>query len=364
MALGRLRRGSFERVTLAVVAAAVLASTGLASTSLVAQADPAVDAGVDPTPWQLRVPSPGEDSNLPAAWFASLRFPTRDPRGADDWSCRPSAEHPEPVILIHGTLDNAFDNWNGLSPILKDQGYCVFALNYGHSTGVAHIFGTGDMVAAAHEVAAFVDRVVEVTGAEHVALVGHSQGGSQARYVANRLLPPGLVDKVIALNPTNHPTTLSGLIVLADVLHLKPWVFRWLDDRGLPALPQQASPDAPFFADLNAGPETVPGIAYTVIATRFDEIMTPYPQAFLKSAPGTTVDNILIQDVCPGDWSDHLSTSYSKNVAQIVLNKLDPDHPHAIACHVQLPLVGSTAHEPRWATAGRALWRWLTSTWS
>jgi hypothetical protein len=54
---------------------------------------------------------------------------------------------------------------------------------------------------------------------------------------------------------------------------------------------------------LNAGSDTVPGISYTVIASRDDEVVTPYTSAFL-SGPGVT--DITVQNQCPLDQSDHL----------------------------------------------------------
>jgi len=322
-------------VCLATTALTVTLSVGFSSTANAA-------VTIDPTPWKLRTPALTEDYNFPRAMLTSLRAPDKDPLGSNDWACKPTAAHPEPVILIHGTWENAYDNWNGLSPILKAQGYCVFALNYGNSTGVRGINATADMVASAGEIATYVKKVAATTGAAKVALIGHSQGGAQARYVANLLLPKGLVDKVIAIAPTNHATTLSGITTLADKIGVKQFGFTVLNAVKMPSAVQQATPTAPFYVNVNGKGETIPGIDYTVIATKYDEVSTPYTQAFLTAAPGTTVDNITIQNKCVLDLSEHLSLSYSKNVAQIVLNKLDPQHPHATLCYVQAPLTGGT----------------------
>ena len=54
---------------------------------------------------------------------------------------------------------------------------------------------------------------------------------------------------------------------------------------------------------LNAGGDTVPGVNYTVIETRYDEVVTPFTSAFL--APGPNTANILLQDACPADVVDH-----------------------------------------------------------
>src|SRR5919106_6337888 len=52
--------------------------------------------------------------------------------GFNDWSCRPSAEHPEPVVMLHGLGANGEANYAGyLGPYVADQGYCVFAPTYG-----------------------------------------------------------------------------------------------------------------------------------------------------------------------------------------------------------------------------------------
>ena len=61
---------------------------------------------------------------LTSAVLAGLRVDA-DPPGANIWSCRPSAAHPEPVVLVHGTGGNKNDNWQTFAPLLADNGYCV-----------------------------------------------------------------------------------------------------------------------------------------------------------------------------------------------------------------------------------------------
>ena len=65
-------------------------------------------------------------------------------------------------------------------------------------------------------------------------------------------------------------------------------------------------------------------------------------QGEIKAGPGAKVDNITIQKVCRNDKSEHLSLPYSKNVAQIILNKLDPSDQRRILCYNQSALFGNT----------------------
>jgi hypothetical protein len=78
-----------------------------------------------------------------AAAATTFNSPTTSPPGANNFSCRPTAAHPYPVVLVHGTLANMNDSWQAASPILANHGYCAFAFNYGGSSATADFQGTG-----------------------------------------------------------------------------------------------------------------------------------------------------------------------------------------------------------------------------
>jgi triacylglycerol esterase/lipase EstA (alpha/beta hydrolase family) len=259
---------------------------------------------------------------------------TASPPGANDWSCKPSAAHPRPVILVHGTFEDMSNNWQALSPLLYDNGYCVFALNYGSYAGggLLGVYATGDIAASAAELSAFVNRVLSATGASQVDLVGHSQGGMMPRYYLRFLGGAAKVHSLVGLAPSNHGTTLDGLFTLAGYF---PGATA-LIGLGCPACAQQSAGSG-FLTTLNSGAETVAGVSYTVIESANDEVVTPYTSAFLS---GPSVTNILLQSQCPLDQGEHLSMAYDHIADGDVLNALDPAHPLTPACTPVLPVAG------------------------
>src|SRR4051794_38194773 len=57
--------------------------------------------------------------------------PGISPPGANDFACKPTARHPDPVVLVHGTFLDQTESWLLLSSQLTREGYCVFAFDYG-----------------------------------------------------------------------------------------------------------------------------------------------------------------------------------------------------------------------------------------
>lgn len=246
---------------------------------------------------------------LAAGLFLGLAAPAAaapSPPGANDWNCRPDRAHHNPVVLVHGTAENRFDNWLYESPRIKAAGYCVFALDYGAYNGsqVPGIFGLGPIAKSASELSAFVDRVLGATHAKQVDMVGHSQGGMMPRQYLKFLGGTKKVDDLIGLVPSNHGTDNP----LAPPLGLT-----------CPACVEQVT-NSPFLRRLNAGDETPGRVSYTVITTTHDEVVTPYTSALLK--PGQRTTNLVVQSRCPGDLSDHLALPYDTVALQYVLDAL------------------------------------------
>jgi triacylglycerol esterase/lipase EstA (alpha/beta hydrolase family) len=260
--------------------------------------------------------------------------PTASPPGANDWSCKPSAAHPRPVILVHGTFADMSDSWQALSPLLHNSGYCVYASNYGSyaGSGSLGVYATGNIATSAEQLSTFVSRVLSSTGAGQADLVGHSQGGMMPRYYLRFLGGGAKVHTLVGLAPSNHGTTLNGLFTLASYFPGADAFVALL----CPACEQQSTGSS-FLSQLNAGSETVPGVSYTVIESANDEVVTPYTSAFLNG-PGVT--NILLQSQCPLDQGEHLSMPYDHIADADVLSALDPAHPAKPACTPVLPVVG------------------------
>jgi len=136
--------------------------------------------------------------------FAST--PSVNPPGSNHFSCKPSALYPHPVVLVPGTYETMFKNWAVMSPVVKNAGYCVFALDYGAEDSVP---ASGPIEDSAAQLSTFVKTVLSSTGAKQADLVGHSQGGMMPRYYIKFLGGTKTVHSLVGIAPSNHGTTLK-----------------------------------------------------------------------------------------------------------------------------------------------------------
>lgn len=222
----------------------------------------------------------------------------QSPPGANDWSCAPSEQHPNPVVLVHGLGANMAENWAVISPLLAEHGYCVFALTYGRALPFVDIGGVIPMERSAEELAAFVDRVLAATGAERVDLVGHSEGTLMPQYYLQFLDGARRVQRYVAVTPLYDGTNLLGLgdlSLLADELGL------YRPAAAAVGLVCGSCPQfltgSDYLRRMHAQPggPAVPGVTYTTVMTRYDSLVVPYTSGVLD-APNAT--NIVVQDGC------------------------------------------------------------------
>jgi triacylglycerol lipase len=278
--------------------------------------------------------------------LAQAAHPDSPPPGANDWSCQPSQAHPRPVVLVHGLLANQTDNWQTISPLLANRGYCVFSLTYGTNPNVSTPFyqpgGLAPMEQSAQQLSAFVDRVRAATGAGSVDIVGHSEGSLMPDYYVKFLGGSAVVRHYVGITTLWHGTNPAGLATIDQIGR----AFGLSDalEQGIAtycaSCPEFLAGSA-FMNKLRSGGIAVSGVSYTSIVTRNDELVVPYTSG-IETAPNMT--NLVVQNQCPLDQAEHVSMAADPVVAQDVLNALDPGHSAPVPCTVVLPLLGAPAY--------------------
>lgn len=231
------------------------------------------------------------------------------PPGANDFDCDPPRRHPQPVVLVHGTGGDR-SNFGFVSTRLAAAGYCVFALDYGNR-------GRGPIPDSARELRGFVGRVLRATGANKVDIIGHSQGGMMPRHYAKFLGGATKISDLVGFVSSNHGTTTP----------LAPIVGGTGECRAC----EQQIRGSNFLRRLNRGDDTVGRIDFTVVTTRYDEIVRPYRSAFLDGTPaepdGARVNNVLLQNRCPSNTAEHLDIVGDPVAYQWAANALGRDGP-------------------------------------
>ncbi|MFF7633251.1 esterase/lipase family protein [Kitasatospora sp. NPDC008050] len=269
--------------------------------------------GLLPVPWDMR-------AGVKAYWT-----PGKPPPGANDPAVRPTEEHPRPVLLLHAFMSNQSFNFQAGAPFLRNHGYCVFTMNWGRPSWAGRfevpVNGCADLREGGEQLAEEVERIKRLTGVPKVDLVGHSGGGGLLmQYYLNVLEGYPNVEKAVSIAPSNHGVSFSTLTYVFR--NASPRSYHLMARRIFP-LCDQGAPDSEMIELIYGKGDTRPGPRYTVIMTEHDQIVTPYKKAFLD---GDNVTNILLQDDCPEDLSEHAGIIYNERAWLHVLNALDPDH--------------------------------------
>jgi triacylglycerol lipase len=231
----------------------------------------------------------------------------------------------EPVLLIHGTTVTREQNWGwNYWGALTELGFEVCWVQLPD-------LAFGDIQTASEYVARAVEVMHERTG-ENVDLMGHSQGGLEARWVIKWFPAAAFVDDYIALATPNHGASTFDKATA--------------DGRDFEAGWQMRT-DSNFLVALNRADETPGPIDYTSIYSKSDELIQPVGTQDLEG--GT---NILLQDLCPGRRVDHGGIAGDDVTYRLVIDALtntgtaNPDRASVKCSRDSFPGVGKPQFGP------------------
>lgn len=250
--------------------------------------------------------------------------------------CKPAPQQPNPVVLLGGfgavgDIRAALDKQlAGITGGIRDRGGCAFIFGYGI---IGPMQAAAPVAESAGQVSDFVSEVLAATGAKQVDIVAHSSGALVANYYLKMLHGGPQVDHAVYLAPVTAGTTAATLIggldlpgspeglagVLTDVADpLRDSVFRGLQG-ALDCLAGSRVTRA-----LLRGGVTVPGVTYSVLATRGDQVLTPVGTASFIREPG--VVNDFFEDRYPGAGvASHATLPMQPDAARWVLEQLSAD---------------------------------------
>jgi hypothetical protein len=193
---------------------------------------------------------------------------------------------PEPVLLNPATGVTAEQNysWNW------ERALNALGIEWCAYTPPHH---TLDDIQVSGQYLVYAIRTMHAMAGRRIAILGHSQGAMSMRW-ALRFWPDtrAMVDDVIGFAGTNHGTTQAGLC-----------------PTGCPPADWQQFAGSSFITALNSYAETFPGISYTEVYSRWDEVAKPADNDRGTSSlhtGGGMITNVAIQDLCPRDPDEHL----------------------------------------------------------
>lgn len=248
--------------------------------------------------------------DTPQVPYATYR--TRRGIFEDDWRATVSPKRPWPIVLIHGT-GHAKGVWEDLGAELRKDGWAVFAPDYGYRA-------TGPLTDSMDQLAAYIRQVLVATGGRRAIIVGHSQGGLLATLLSFR--DPQFTRHVVCLAAPNHGTSLGGAAAgLLKIPGTKSLVNNFVQSYwGQSGIEQLTG--SPLLEDIARRDVTAPGVTYTCIASRTDQLINPPSSCFLDDGGQGTVDNIWVQDRFPQAVVMHEHVATDRRVRALVREQL------------------------------------------
>jgi triacylglycerol lipase len=240
--------------------------------------------------------------------LAESALRTGSPKGDD--------VHDVPVILVHGFGHNR-SGWFLLDRELRNAGFSsVHTLNY--------VAGTKHVPELAERVAAKVEEVRRLTGAEKVHLVGHSLGGVLIRWYVQEMGGDRFVDTAITV-ASPHEGTVAALPALGRTARdLRP---------GSAVMRRLA---------CGARPTDVRWIAFY---SNLDVLVVPGPSAMLRH-PAMRATNIFVKD------HGHITIMVSKRVARAIREQLENRDLVPLAPRQLTSMSATSSRSARGASAG------------
>jgi pimeloyl-ACP methyl ester carboxylesterase len=208
----------------------------------------------------------------------------------------------DPVLLVHGTFADSEINWSwnyGEALPARGQPACSVDLP---------ARSTGD-IQVSTEYVVYAIRALARKSGRQVAIIGHSQGGLQARWALRwwRDLRRRVSD-VIMFGTPNHGSKFT------DNLCTSPGVCA--------ASLYQMRGDSAFLSALNRGRETVGRVPFTAVLTSDDNLFVPPEQGALHGRR-KLARNIGVQELCPGHRVDHNGLAFDGPTYAIAVDALD-----------------------------------------
>jgi triacylglycerol esterase/lipase EstA (alpha/beta hydrolase family) len=185
------------------------------------------------------------------------------------------------------------------------------------------------MEESAEQLGAFIDQVLAATGAAKVDIVGHSEGSLMPNYYVKFLGGAAKVNRYVGLTPLWDGTNLAEVATLNELGEpsgLPQAVQQLVEQSGCGSC-YQFMHGSDFLEKMNDGGAAVSGVTYTMIMTRNDELVVPYTSGYLQGAT-----NIVIQDQCAVDPSEHILVAVDPIVARNIQNALDPANATPVSC--------------------------------